>query len=145
MSSNEARHTAPPGRSKAPESLLGFAQNQANAALKLQSEFLGEVEDTGRTWLARARREAELWSALAAKLAVSRTIPEAFDAYRDCFAQRMQMTAEDARTVFDEYQQFASTMVKPFSHAPRHNEPANNERENTERSAPWPTRQKMTA
>jgi hypothetical protein len=46
-----------------------------------------------------------MWSDLAAKVAATRSAPEALDAYAKCVSQQMQMAAEDGRRLFDEGQQ----------------------------------------
>jgi hypothetical protein len=145
MHHSENRHAK--GRANVPAQLIDFARSQGNAALQRQDEFLGEFEEASRTWLARVKQEIELWSGLATKLASSTTIPEGFDACRDCFAQRLEMTVEDARTVFDEYQKAASTMARPFSHAAERHKTAHNKnkQEHKKGNEPWNTPQKSTA
>ena len=78
----------------------------------LQRELLDAYEKAGFAWVARARSEAELWSELTAKLAASRSVPEALEAYTKSVSEQMKMTAEDGQRLFHDYQQIAQTINK---------------------------------
>ena len=94
--------------------LFNLGQEGAKEAANLQREFLDIYEQTGRAWFARAGSEAALWSELALKLATTRSIPEAMDAYMKCISQQMQMTAEDGQRLINDYQQIAQRVTKSF-------------------------------
>lgn len=96
-----------------------WAKEQTEATLVLQQDLLAAYkdlrsayDDAGRTWLTRVQSEVALWSDLAAKLATTRTLPEALEAYGKCVSQRMKMAADDGRLLGDEAQQIAQKLTK---------------------------------
>ena len=89
-----------------------FGNEQAEAMLGVQKELLEAYEQVSRAWLARIKSEVDLWSELATKLAGTRSAPEALGAYQECFAQRMQMAAEDWRRLSDDCQKVMQTIVQ---------------------------------
>ena len=102
---------------KAAESLGAFptlAKDQT-AMQHMQKELLNAYEQASRMWLARVKSEADFWSELAAKLAATRSAPEAMEAYRQYTAQRMQMAAEDGRRLFDDCQKIATKVNRSLS------------------------------
>ncbi len=84
------------------ESFLKLGREQTEATFKIQKDVLEAYEEASRAWLARVQSEVELWSQLAAKLAATRSVPEALGAYQESVAQRMQMAAEDGKRMSDE-------------------------------------------
>jgi hypothetical protein len=70
----------------------------------LQKELLDAYEQASRSWLDRVQPEMELWSRLAAELTATRSVPEALEAYQKNVGERMQMTEEDGRRLFDDCQ-----------------------------------------
>ena len=79
--------------------------------LNLQKELLETYEQASRAWLDRFRLEAELWSRLATKLTMSRSVPEAMDAYQKCVTEQTQMTMEDGKRLFDEFQKITQKIT----------------------------------
>ena len=57
---------------------------QKDAAVALQKELLEAYEQASRAWLARMQSDVALWSELATKLTVTRSVPEAYEAYTKC-------------------------------------------------------------
>jgi Phasin protein len=94
---------------------MHMGQEQAGAAASLQKEMLEAYEKSSRAWLARMQSEVGLWSELAAKLASTRSMSEAFEAYTKCVSQQMQMTAEDAQHVINDYHQITQRITKSLS------------------------------
>ena len=84
------------------ESMLKLGREQTEVSFQIQKDVLQAYEEASRAWLARVRSEVDLWSQLAAKLAATRSIPEALGAYQESVAQRMQMAAEDGRRLSDD-------------------------------------------
>jgi hypothetical protein len=84
-----------------------FGKAQTERMINLQKELLETYEQASRAWLDRFRLEAELWSRLATKLTLSRSVPEAMDAYQKCVTEQMQMTMEDGKRMVDECQKIA--------------------------------------
>jgi hypothetical protein len=91
---------------------FNLGQEQAEAAVALQKDLLETYEQASRAWLARVQAEVELWSGLATKLASTRSVPEAIEAYTKCVSQQMQMTAEDARRLLEDCQQVTQKISK---------------------------------
>jgi tRNA U34 5-carboxymethylaminomethyl modifying GTPase MnmE/TrmE len=84
------------------ESFLKLGREQTEATFKIQKDVLEAYEEASRAWLARVQSEVDLWSQLAAKLAATRSLPEALGAYQESVAQRMQMAAEDGKRLSDD-------------------------------------------
>jgi hypothetical protein len=98
-----------------PASIGELGKEQSAAMLGMQKELLEAYEHASRVWLARAKAEADLWSELATKLSASKTFPDALGAYQQCVSQRMQMTAEDGRRLFDECQKITQKITQSLS------------------------------
>ena len=79
-------------------------QKQAGAMLGMQREVLEACNQASRAWLDRVKSEVDLWTALAAKLSVTRFLPEAIGTYHEYVTHRMQMAAEDGRRMSAECQ-----------------------------------------
>jgi hypothetical protein len=80
----------------------------------LQKELLEAYEQASRDWLARVQSELALWSDLGKKLASTRSVPEAIEAYRECLSAQMKMTAEDGQHLFNDWQQVTQKVTKSF-------------------------------
>jgi hypothetical protein len=52
---------------------------------------------------------------LAAKLATTRSVPEAIDACQECVAQRIQMIAEDGQQLSENSQEIMKKIARPLS------------------------------
>jgi hypothetical protein len=98
-----------------PMSMSEMGKERTEAALRMQKELLDAYEEASRAWLARVKSEVDLWSDLASKLAATRSVPEALQAYQECVAQRMQMAAEDGRRLSEESQKIASAITRSLS------------------------------
>jgi hypothetical protein len=97
-----------------PMSAFAKGQEQTEAMLGMQKELLDAYEQASRTWLARVRSEVDLWTELAAKLATTRSLPEALGTYQECVTQRMQMAVEDGRRMSEECQKLLQTFTRPL-------------------------------
>jgi hypothetical protein len=84
-------------------------------AVTLQREILGAYEQFNRAWLTRVQSEVTLWTELATKLAGTRSIPEAVEAYTKCLSRQMQMTAEDGQRLFNGYQETSQRVTKSLT------------------------------
>jgi hypothetical protein len=89
--------------------------DQTEAMFEMQKEVLKAYEEAGRAWIERVKSEVTLWSALAAKLGASRTMPEGFQACQDAFAQHMQMVADDGRHLFEDGQKIVASISRTMS------------------------------
>jgi hypothetical protein len=89
-----------------------LGKEQTEAMLSVQKELLDSYEQASRAWLARVKSEVDLWSALAAKLSTTRSVPEALSAYQECVAQRMQMAAEDGQRLLEDCQKITQHLTR---------------------------------
>ncbi len=96
-------------------SLLKLGKEQTEATLKVQKELLEAYEQASRAWIARIQSEVDLWSQLAAKLAATRSIPEALGAYQESVSQRMQMAAADGKRLSDDCKEIMGKITKSMS------------------------------
>lgn len=87
----------------------------SEAAADLQKELLEAYEEASRAWLARAQSEIALWSQLSAKLASTRSVPEALQAFTEATSQRMKMTAEDGQRLMDDYQRITQKLITSWT------------------------------
>jgi uncharacterized protein (DUF885 family) len=97
-----------------PMPFFNLGQGHAEAAVTLQKELLEAYEQASRAWLARVQSEVQLWSELATRLAATRSVPEAIEAYTKCVSQQMQMTAEDGKRLLDDCQKITQKITKPL-------------------------------
>src|SRR5690242_20034658 len=101
-----------------PMPFLKSGKEQTEAFLGVHKELLEAYEQASHAWLARVKSEMELWSQLAAKLAATRSGPEAVQACQESVAQRMQLAAEDARRMYDDCQKIMSKIGRSFTNGP---------------------------
>jgi hypothetical protein len=107
--------TSSTGNQFGPIPFSNLGQGRTEAAAALQKELLETYEQASRAWLARVQSEVTLWSDLAAKLTASRSAPEALGAYTKSVSQRMEMTVEDGRRLFDDCQQISQKITKSLA------------------------------
>jgi hypothetical protein len=84
----------------------------AEATVTLQREMLQTYERLGRAWLDRIQTEVELWNGLAKCLASSKSVAESLNAYTDCMAKQIQMSAEDGRHLMSDYHEITQKIAK---------------------------------
>jgi hypothetical protein len=96
-------------------SSFNVGKEQTEAMLGVQKELLDSYEQASRAWLARVKSEVDLWSALAAKLSTTRSVPEALSAYQECVAQRMQMAAQDGQRLLEDCQKITQQLTRSMS------------------------------
>ena len=87
---------------------------QVEAAVTLQKELLEAYEQASRDWLARVQSEVALWAELGSKMATTRSVPQALQAYSECISQQMKMTAEDAQHLFNDWQQVTQKVTRSW-------------------------------
>ena len=95
--------------------LFGLGQMPPEAAAALQREILDAYQKASGAWLARVKSEADFWSDLSAKLTATRSVPEAIEAYTTSVSQRMQMTADDGRRLFEDCQEIAQKVTQSLA------------------------------
>jgi len=94
---------------------FGIGQMPIEAGMALQKELLDTYQKLAFAWLARMKSEAEIWSQLAAKLAVLHSVPEAVEAYSKSVSQQMQMTVEDGQHLIQDCQQITQKITEAVS------------------------------
>jgi hypothetical protein len=92
-----------------------LGKEQTEAMLGMQKELAQAYEQASRAWLARVKSEVDLWTELAAKLAATRSVPEALRAYQACVAQRVQMAADDGQRLADDCQTIMEKVSRSLS------------------------------
>ena len=86
------------------ETNANVARQTADLSSAIQKELLEDWRQAGRYWLDRMPSEMALWGELGSKLATTRPALEAFDAYSECVAQQMKITAEDGQRLLQDFQ-----------------------------------------
>jgi hypothetical protein len=99
----------------APPSLFALGREPTDAMLNAQRAVLETYEQIGRAWLSRLQSEMELWTGLAAKLATTRSVPEAIGACQECVSQRIQMIAEDGQRLSQNSRELMDKIARPLS------------------------------
>ena len=90
-------------------------RKQFEAALEVQKELLGTLEEMNRAWLARAQSGVTLMSELVGKLATARTIPDAAAACQECMNRQMEMFAENSRQMFADSEKLMRAGARLFT------------------------------
>ena len=94
-------------------------EKTAQRATAMQKEFLETCQEASRFWLSRMQSEMALWADFGSKLAKTRSVPEAFEAYGKFVSQQMKMTAEDTQHLFNDCQQVTQKIVGSLSRWPK--------------------------
>ena len=81
-------------------------------AAATQKELLDGYEQATRHWIDRTQSEMTLWANLGSKLATTRSVPEAYEAFGKCVSQQMKMTAEDAQRLLNDYEQMRQKVTQ---------------------------------
>jgi hypothetical protein len=85
------------------------------AAAALQNAVLDAYEQAGRAWLDRVQSEVTLWSELATKLATTRSVSDAVEAYTKCMSQRIRLSLEDGQRLLNDSQQITQKITKALT------------------------------
>ncbi len=101
-----AQEPAPDRKANA-MAFLSFAES----SVALQKEMLQTYERLSRAWLDRVQAEVELWNGLAKSVASSKSVAEALKAYADTMSRQIQMSAEDGRHLFSDYQEITQKIA----------------------------------
>jgi hypothetical protein len=87
-------------------------EKSAQQAVTIQKELLEAWRQANRYWADRMQSEIALWADLGSKLASTRSVPEAFEAYAKCVSQQMKMTAEDGQHLLNDWKQAAQRITE---------------------------------
>ncbi len=94
---------------------VDFTKNSVEAMLKVQTEFMGNLEGMSRAWLAHTQTTANLVTDLIRQLASARSAPETAAAYQKFFSRRMEMLVEDSRNFFAQSEKFMDAAARVLS------------------------------
>jgi Phasin protein len=86
--------------------------------MRVQTEFLDEMQATNRHWLDRIQSEANLASEFASKLSATRSMPDAMAVSRDWATQYFSMLAEDGKHLADDTRKFIEKSARLLSDGP---------------------------
>jgi hypothetical protein len=92
-----------------PAAFAAGAKERLDNLTSAQTELLDLLRTTNQQWLDRMQAEARLASEFAAKLAATRSMPDAMAVCQDWSSRRFAMLAEDAGHVLDDTQKFMQT------------------------------------
>jgi transposase len=98
-----------------PPPIFADSGKQTEAMLKAQKAVLETYEHIGRAWLSRAQSEMDLWSGLSAKLAATRSFPEAVGVCQEYVSQRIRMIAEDGQRLSEDSQEIMNKITGSLS------------------------------
>jgi len=98
-----------------PSPLFKLGKEQTDAMLGMQKDLIDTYDQASRAWFSRVKSEVDHWSELAAKLAGTRSVPEALEAYQKCAAERMQMAAEDGLRMTEDCQRIMQKITGSLS------------------------------
>jgi DNA topoisomerase VI subunit B len=102
-----------------PAELIELGQKQIAATLEVQKEISNAVEQAGRSWTDRLKIEAELASELTAKLASSKSVPEAAQIYQEWMGRRMKLVFDDGQRLMADSQKLMSSFTRALSNGAR--------------------------
>jgi hypothetical protein len=95
--------------------LAALGKKRMGDLMRVQTEFLDELQETNRHWLDRIQSEANLASEFASKLSATRSMPDAMAVSRDWATQYFAMLAEDGRHLADDTRKFMERGARMLS------------------------------
>ena len=98
-----------------PADVLRMGEAPAEAMLAMQKDLVNAFEKISRTWAARVKSQADLWSEFATKISAAGSPPKALEACQHCMALRMQMAAQDGRQLLDDSQQIMGAITRAMT------------------------------
>ena len=109
------QHTFRPDANPMPTDVLRMGEARTEAMLAMQKDLVNVFEKISRTWAARIKSEADLWSEFATKISTAGSPPNALEACQHCMTLRMQMAAEDGRQLLDDSQQIMGAITRAMT------------------------------
>jgi Phasin protein len=97
--------------------LAALGKKRIGDFMRMQTEFLDEIQEVNRHWLERFESEANLASEFASKLSLARSVPDALAVSREWVTQYFSMLAEDGQHLADDARKFVETGAKLFVHS----------------------------
>ena len=77
------------------------------------AELLSIWERLAKIWTERLRTESELWNSFKMELARASDVTEALQAHSESSGQRIRLSLENARRIFEEQQDIAARLSRP--------------------------------
>ena len=96
---------------------MNWGQEQSQATLAFQKEFLASYEEASRAWFTQMQSQFTLWSGLPAKMTATHSVPEALEAYTKCVSESIKMATEDGQRLAEETQKTVLKSTKPLGGA----------------------------
>jgi hypothetical protein len=113
------QHIDSAGSSAAPSSfpadLVGLGKKRLEAFFEAQSKLVDTLPVLSREWMSYAEAERDLSADLLAKLTAARSIPESAKAYQEWLDRRMDMLADETRTMLDDARKLADVGARLFA------------------------------
>jgi hypothetical protein len=91
------------------------SEKTAQQMAATQKELLEACQQASHHWLDRMQSEMALWADLGSKLAKTRSVADAIEAYTKCVSQQMKMSTEDGQRLLHDYQQVTQKMMRSLS------------------------------
>jgi hypothetical protein len=101
--------------SSSPVDLVGLGKKRLEAIFEAQSKLVDTFPALSREWMSFAEAERDLSADLLAKLTAARSIPESAKAYQEWLGRRMDMLADEARTMLDDAQKLVNVGARLFT------------------------------
>lgn len=98
-----------------PAGLMEFGQEGIAAALEVQKEVSAAVEQASRVWADRLKAEAQLAQEFTAKLAASKSIPDAAQIYQEWLSRRMKLLFDDGQQLTADCQRLMGSFARALS------------------------------
>ena len=95
--------------------LAALGKQRIGDFMRVQTEFLDEIQETNRHWLDRIQSEANLASEFASKLSATRSMPDAMAVSREWATQYFSMLAEDGKHLADDTRKFIEKSARLMS------------------------------
>jgi phasin protein len=92
-----------------------ITKQRVDELIQSQTQCLQEIQEANRHWFERMQSEATLASEFANKLAVARSLPETASVCQEWTSRRMELAAEDAKSLSGYSQKFAEIGARLLS------------------------------
>jgi hypothetical protein len=107
--------TASAASSSFPVDLIGLGRKRLEALFEAQSRLVDTLPALSREWISYAKAERELSSDLIAKLAAARSIPESARVYQDWLGRRIDMLADETRSLLADTEMLLDAGARLFA------------------------------
>jgi len=95
---------------------MDMGKTGAEAMMKMQGEFMSNLQSMSQAWLAHTQATASLVTYLMRQLSGARSAPETMAAYQQFLSRRMEMMVEDSRYFFSNSEKMMDAAAKMLTH-----------------------------